>query len=136
MPAFVLAVSPTAMIIRLIRTSMLDEMGQDYILTARANGMPKVLVTYKYMLRNAFSATLTIIGLLVGYFIGSAFIIETVFTWPGIGLYGVRALQYKDFNAIIAVTLIVGIAYCITNTVVIIFYGWLDPRLRFANKSS
>jgi peptide/nickel transport system permease protein len=134
MPAAVLAASPTAMIMRLIRASMLEEMGKDYILTARANGLPQFLVTYKYMLRNAFSATLTIIGLLIGFFIGSAFVIETVFTWPGIGRYGVRALQFKDFNGIVAVTLIVGIAYSITNTIVLILYGWLDPRLRFSKK--
>jgi len=132
LPALALAASPMAMIMRLVRASMLEEMGKDYVLTARANGMPAVLVVYKYMLRNAFSATLTIVGLLVGYFVGSAFIVETVFSWPGLGRYGVRALQFKDFNAIVAVTLIVGIAYALANTVVTVLYGWLDPRLRLS----
>lgn len=132
LPAFALAASPLAMIMRLVRASMLEEMGKDYVLTARANGMPAVLVVYKYMLRNAFSSTLTIVGLLVGYFIGSAFIVETVFSWPGLGRYGVRALQFKDFNAIVAVTMIVGIAYALANTVVTVLYGWLDPRLRLS----
>jgi peptide/nickel transport system permease protein len=131
LPAVALAVSPMAMILRLLRASMIDEMGRDYVLTARANGMPSNLLTYTYMLRNAFSATLTIIGLLFGYFIGGAFIIETVFSWPGIGRYGVRALQLKDFNAIVAVTLIVGLGYAAANTLVTLAYGWLDPRLRF-----
>ena len=130
LPALVLAASPLAMIMRLIRASMLEEMNKDYVLTARANGMPWILVVYKYVLKKAFSATLTIVGLLFGYFIGSAFIVETVFSWPGLGRYGVRALQFKDFNAIIAVTLIVGIAYATANTVVTILYGWLDPRLK------
>ena len=130
LPALVLAASPLAMIMRLIRASMLEELGKDHVLTARANGMPWILVVYKYVLKNAFSATLTIVGLLFGYFIGSAFIVETVFSWPGLGRYGVRALQFKDFNAIIAVTLIVGVAYATANTVVTILYGWLDPRLR------
>ncbi len=134
LPALVLAASPMAMILRLLRASMLDEMGKDYVLTARANGMPRNLLTYKYMLRNAFSATLTIIGLLFGFFIGGAFIVETVFSWPGIGRYGVRALQFKDFNAIIAVTLVIGLAYAAANTVVTILYGWLDPRLRLNRK--
>jgi len=134
LPAVALAVSPMAMILRLLRASMLDEMGKDYVLTARANGMPSNLITYKYMLRNAFSATLTIIGLLFGYFIGGAFIVETVFSWPGIGRYGVRALQLKDFNAIVAVTLIVGLGYAAANTLVTLAYGWLDPRLRLQRK--
>lgn len=134
LPAAVLAASPMAMIMRLVRASMLEELGKDYILTARVSGLPQTLITYKYMLRNAFSATLTIIGLLIGFFIGSAFVVETVFAWPGIGRYGVRALQFKDFNAIVAVTLIVGMAYSITNTIVVILYGWLDPRLRFEVK--
>ncbi|MSO65229.1 MAG: ABC transporter permease [Alphaproteobacteria bacterium] len=133
-PALVLALSPTAMILRLLRASMIEETGKDYVLTARANGMPANLLTYKYMLRNAFSATLTIIGLLFGYFIGGAFVIETVFSWPGIGQYGVRALQLKDFNGIIAVTLLVGVGYAIANTIVTLLYGWLDPRLRFAGR--
>ncbi len=134
LPAVVLAASPMAMILRLLRASMLDEMGKDYVLTARANGMPRNLLVYKYMLRNAFSATLTIIGLLFGFFIGGAFIVETVFSWPGIGRYGVRALQFKDFNAIIAVTLVVGMAYAAANTIVTVLYGWLDPRLRLGGR--
>ena len=134
LPAFVLCLSPLAMILRLLRASMIEEMGRDYVLTARANGMPRNLIVYKYMLRNAFSATLTIIGLLFGYFIGSAFIVETVFSWPGIGRYGVRALQFKDFNGIIAVTLVIGFAYALANTVVTILYAWLDPRLRLGGR--
>ncbi len=134
LPALVLAASPMAMILRLLRASMLDEMDKDYVFTARANGLPRNLLVYKYMLRNAFSATLTIIGLLFGFFIGGAFIVETVFSWPGIGRYGVRALQFKDFNAIIAVTLVIGLAYAAANTLVTILYGWLDPRLRLERK--
>ncbi|MDA0368402.1 MAG: ABC transporter permease [Proteobacteria bacterium] len=134
LPAVVLAASPMAMILRLLRASMIDEMGKDYVLTARANGMPRNLLIHKYVLRNAFSATLTIIGLLFGFFIGGAFIVETVFSWPGIGRYGVRALQFKDFNAIIAVTLLVGLAYAAANTVVAVLYGWLDPRLRLGRR--
>lgn len=134
LPALVLAASPMAMILRLLRASMIDEMGKDYVLTARANGMPRNLLVHKYMLRNAFSSTLTIIGLLFGFFIGGAFIVETVFSWPGIGRYGVRALQFKDFNAIIAVTLLVGMAYAAANTVVTVLYGWLDPRLRLGRR--
>lgn len=134
LPALALAASPLAMIMRLIRASMLEELNKPYVLTARANGIPGILVVYKYVLKNAFSATLTAIGLLFGFLIGGAFMVETVFTWPGLGRYGVRALQLKDFNGIIAVTLIVGVGYAIANTIVTLLYGWLDPRIRLQSK--
>ncbi|WP_108610471.1 ABC transporter permease [Aminobacter sp. MSH1] len=132
LPALVLAASPTAMILRLVRASMVEQMAKDFTVAAEANGMPQGILVTKYVLRNSFSATLTIVGLLVGYFIGNAFLVETVFSWPGIGRFGVRALQFKDFNAIIAVTLFVGLAYGVTNTLVTVLYGWLDPRLRLS----
>jgi peptide/nickel transport system permease protein len=130
LPAFVLAAAPLAMILRLVRARMLEELARDYVMTQRANGMPLNLLVYKYTLRNAFSAALTVIGLLFGFFIGGAFVVETVFSWPGIGRFGVRALQFKDFNAIITVAMVVGLGYAIANTIVALLYGWLDPRLR------
>ncbi len=130
MPAFVLAAAPTAMIMRLVRARMIEELAQDYVMAARANGMPGNLLVGKYVLRNAFSAALTVIGLLFGFFIGGAFVVETVFSWPGLGRFGVRALQFKDFNAIIAVTMVVGLGYAAANTIVGLLYGWLDPRIR------
>lgn len=130
MPAVTLALSPIAQIMRVVRASMIEQMRKGYILTARANGMPENLLVWRYMLKNAFIATLTIIGLLYGFFLAGAFVVETVFSWPGMARYGVRAFIYKDFNAIIAVVLLIAVAYAIINIFVDIAYGFLDPRIR------
>lgn len=130
MPAFTLALSPIAQLMRVVRASMIEQMRKGYVLTARANGMPENLLVYKYMLKNAFIAALTIIGLLYGFFLGGAFVVETVFSWPGMARYGVRAFIFKDFNAIIGVVLVIAVAYAIINIVVDIAYGLLDPRIR------
>lgn len=130
MPAIVLALSPTAQIMRLVRASAIEQLRRPYILAARANGMPEALLIYKYVLKNAFISALTIIGLLYGFFLGGAFVVETVFSWPGMARYGVRALLFKDFNAVVGVTLVVGAAYAIINVVVDVLYGYIDPRIR------
>jgi peptide/nickel transport system permease protein len=130
MPAVVLALSPTAQIMRLVRASAIEQLRKPYILAARANGMPEILLVYKYVLKNAFISALTIIGLLYGYFLGGAFVVETVFSWPGMARYGVRALLFKDFNAVVGVTLVVGLAYAVINVVVDVLYGYVDPRIR------
>ena len=130
LPAITLSLSPIAQLMRVVRASMIEQMRKGYILTARANGMPENLLVYKYMLKNAFIAALTIIGLLYGFFLGGAFVVETVFSWPGMARYGVRAFTYKDFNAIIGVVLVIAIAYAIINIIVDIAYGLLDPRIR------
>ncbi|HIE58113.1 MAG TPA: ABC transporter permease [Anaerolineales bacterium] len=130
MPAFTLALSPIAQLMRVVRASMIEQMRKGYILTARANGMPENLLIYKYMLKNAFTAALTIIGLLYGFFLAGAFVVETVFSWPGMARYGMRAFVYKDFNAIIGVVLVIAVVYAIINFLVDIGYGLLDPRVR------
>lgn len=130
MPAFTLALSPIAQLMRVVRASMIEQMRKGHVLTARANGMPENLLVYKYMLKNAFISALTIIGLLYGFFLGGAFVVETVFSWPGMARYGVRAFIFKDFNAIIGVVLVIAVAYAVINIVVDIAYGMLDPRIR------
>jgi len=134
LPAFVLALSPIAQIMRVVRASMIEQTRRGYVSTALANGMPRNLLTYKYMLKNAFIAALTIIGLLYGFFLGGAFVVETVFSWPGMARYGVTALIYKDFNAVVGVTLVVGLAYAVINFVVDVLYGYFDPRIRLGMK--
>ncbi|MDR7484574.1 MAG: ABC transporter permease [Armatimonadota bacterium] len=131
MPAFALSVGTLAQIMRLIRASMIEEMRRDYALAARSYGLPPRLIIYRYLLKNAFTATLTIIGLSYGFLLGNAFLVETVFAWPGLAFYGVDALLWKDFNAVIAVTLVVGAAYAVVNLLVDLLYGYLDPRIRY-----
>lgn len=131
MPALALSVGTLAQIMRLIRASMIDEMRRDYALAARSYGLPANLIIYKYLLKNAFTATLTIIGLSYGFLLGNAFLVEYVFAWPGLAFYGVDALLFKDFNGVIAVTLVVGMAYAVVNLLVDILYGYIDPRVRY-----
>jgi len=134
LPSFVLALSPAAQIMRVVRASMVEQVRKGYVLNAVANGMPQNLLVYKYTLKNAFIAAITIIGLLYGFFLAGAFVVESVFAWPGMGRYGVRALIFKDFNAVVGVTLVVGLAYAIINFIIDVLYGYLDPRIRLGYK--
>lgn len=131
MPAFALSVGTLAQAMRLIRAGMIEEMRRDYALAARSYGLPPNLIIYKYLLKNAFTATLTILGLSYGFLLGNAFLVETVFAWPGLAFYGVDALRFKDFNGVIAVTLVVGAAYAVVNLLTDILYGYFDPRIRY-----
>ena len=97
-PAFVLSLSPLANVTRLVRASMIDELSKDYAQISQARGMSETIVHYKYVLRNAFSAALTMIGFLIPLMIGSAFVVETVFAWPGIARFGADSIINNDFN--------------------------------------
>ncbi|GAB7092838.1 ABC transporter permease [Halorubrum luteum] len=129
LPAVTLCVGTLAQVMRLIRSDMIEESRKDYILAAQAYGLPNNLITYKYMLKNAFSSSLTIIGLAFGTLIGGAFVVEIVFGWPGMARYGVRAVQFQDFNAVMGVVMVVGVMYLFANFVVDILYAYLDPRI-------
>ena len=130
LPALTLSLATLGQIMRLVRASMIDQTRQDYIMAARAYGLPPGLITYKYMLKNAFTSALTVIGLTFGFLLGNAFLVEAVFGWPGMAQYGVQAILYKDFNAIVAVTMVVGVAYVLSNFVIDLLYGYLDPRIK------
>lgn len=134
LPAFTLSLATLAQVMRMTRSNMIDQMRQDYILAARSYGLPERLITHSYMLRNAFTSTLTIIGLTYGFLLGNAFLVETVFAWPGMAQYGVQAVINKDFNAVVAVTMVVGIAYVFINMIVDMLYGYLDPRIRYGGE--
>lgn len=129
-PALVLCWGPLATITRLIRANMIDEMQKDYINVSRATGMSKSVISYKYMLRNAFSAAMTMIGYLIPLMLGTAFVVEKVFAWPGIARFGADAIVQKDFNGVVGVTLVVCIAFVVLNFIVDELYGVLDPRVK------
>jgi peptide/nickel transport system permease protein len=131
LPAFALSVGPIAQITRMVRSGMIEQSGKDYILTARANGLSENLILYKYMLKNAFTSTLSVIGLMYGYMLGGAFLVEAVFSWPGIASAGVTAVLAKDFNMIIGVTLVMGLWYVIVNFAVDVLHSYIDPRIRY-----
>lgn len=131
LPAFTLSVGPLAQITRMVRSGMIEQNRKGYVLMCRANGLPKNLIVYKYMLKNAFTSTLSVIGLMYGYILGGAFIVENVFSWPGIASAGVKAVLAKDFNVIIGVTLVLGLWYVAINFVVDMLHSYIDPRIRY-----
>jgi len=130
LPAFVLSLGALAQIMRIVRSEMAEQLNKEYIITAEANGMPRDLLVYKYMLKNAFTSTLTVIGLTYGFLLGNAFVVEFVFSWPGLGRYGVNALLRTDYNAIVGLTLVIGIWFAVINATVDVLYGYLDPRIK------
>lgn len=130
LPAFALGLSTFAQVTRLIRSETIDESKEDYVTAARAWGLPENLVVYKYMLKNAFASSLTIIGLAFGFLIGNAFLVELVFDWPGMAQYGVNAILTHDMNAIVGVVVVTGAAFALSSLVTDVLYGILDPRIR------
>lgn len=134
LPAFTLALAPMADIARMTRSSFIEEFNKDYVHSLHSSGIPGKLIAYKYVLKASFAATMTIIALDFGFLIGSAFLIEIVFAWPGMARYGVNAILENDINAIIGVTLVVGLVFIVANMVVDILYGYFDPRVRYGGE--
>lgn len=130
LPSFAIAMTGIGQIARLTRGSVSDILGKDYIEAARAFGIPNRYITFKYMLKPSFIAPLTILGLTFASELGNAFLVEQVFGWPGMAKYGIRAILRKDFNAIMGVVLIVGLAFVVVNLVVDVLAGYVDPRIR------
>lgn len=131
LPSFCLAYTSLALIARLTRSSMLEVMTQDYIRTARAKGLSERAVVWKHALRNALIPTATMAGLAFGSLLTGAVLTETIFMWPGIGRYSVRAISSNDFASIMGFTMIVVIVFVLMNLLVDILYAYLDPRVKY-----
>jgi peptide/nickel transport system permease protein len=131
LPAIAMALSPLATIMRMMRASTIEVLQQDYVLTERALGLGQRLILFKYVLKNAISATLTVIGLYFGWLLGGTVLVETVFDWPGIGLYATQAVLTQDFMPIIGVTLCIGAIFITVNLIVDLLYGLLNPKVRY-----
>lgn len=130
LPAIVLAWSVVGIIARLVRSSLLDVLGQDYIRTARAKGAGEPRVLVHHALRNALIPALTIIGFSFAYLITGAVLTETVFSWPGIGSYAVSSARSLDFPGIIGVTLVGSLAFLTANLLTDIAYAFANPRVK------
>jgi ABC-type dipeptide/oligopeptide/nickel transport system permease component len=128
LPAITLSFSSFATITRFTRSGVLDVIQEDFVLYERAMGLPPRLVVYKYLLRNALISTVTQIGLLFGLLLAGTVVIETVFDWPGLGLYAYNAIVLSDYQAILGVTLWAGVIYVTMNLLVDIVLGLIDPR--------
>ena len=132
LPAATLALYPMARIARLVRSSLVDVLNQDYILAARARGLREALVVGKHALKNAALPVVTIVALQFGYMLGGAVITETIFGWPGIGLFTVTAIHERDFPVVQAAVVLASGMFIALNFLVDLLYGWLDPRIRFS----
>jgi peptide/nickel transport system permease protein len=132
LPATVLAYGSLAVITRMVRGGMLEVLNQDYIRTARAKGIAPNGVIYGHALKNAMLPTVTSLGLQIGLLLSGAFLVEIVFSWPGIGRYAVEAIQRLDYNATMATTLVIALIFVLMNLVVDILYLFLDPRISYS----
>jgi peptide/nickel transport system permease protein len=130
MPSIVLAAFFSARIARLTRSAMLDALGEDYVLTARAKGLGESRVVGKHTLRNSAIPVVTLAGLEIGQLLGGAVVTETIFAWPGLGRLTVQALLNRDFPVVLAAVFVTSVTYTLINLVVDLLYRWLDPRVR------
>ena len=128
LPALTLALPTAAVTARLVRSSLLDVMDSEYIRTAHAKGLGKARITQRHILRNAAIPIITMLGLQLGYLLGGAFIIETIFGWPGLGRLTVQAIFDRDYPVVLAATLLIAAIYVLLNLSVDLLQGWLDPR--------
>src|ERR671922_330525 len=130
MPSVVLAAFYSARVARLTRSAVLDTLGEDYVLTARAKGLAETRVIGKHTLRNSAIPIVTLAGLEAGQLLGGAVVTETIFAWPGLGRLTVQALLNRDFPVVMAAVSFTSIVYTLMNLAVDLTYGWLDPRVR------
>jgi peptide/nickel transport system permease protein len=129
LPAVTLAVALSAILTRIIRSSVLEELEEDYVRTARAKGLPERIVIYKHVLKNGLIPVVTVIGLQFGVLLAGAIITERVFSWPGIGSLLVDSIAERDYKLTQGCILAISITYVGVNTVTDIFYRFLDPRI-------
>ncbi|MBY6048722.1 ABC transporter permease [Vannielia litorea] len=130
LPALALSLPALAAIIRVNRAEMLEVLGRDYVTNARAQGIGPFRIIAAYALKNAILPTLAMIGLRFGWMLGGTVLVEGVFDFPGVGLYAAKAAVSSDFEPIMAVTLILGAAFMVTNLLIDLAYALLDPRVR------
>jgi peptide/nickel transport system permease protein len=132
LPAVSLALTMLAITSRMTRSSLLDVLGSDYVRTARAKGLNEFRVVCKHALKNSMIPTTTVIGAQFGWLLGGTFIVETIFSWPGIGTYGVQAIIELDFPVIMGLTILLSFLYVMINLWVDIVYAFLDPRIEYS----
>ncbi|HJZ45903.1 MAG TPA: ABC transporter permease [Roseiflexaceae bacterium] len=132
LPAIVLSFGTMAVFVRLVRTTLLEVMGQDYVRTARAKGLAERAVVVGHALRNALLPVLTIGALQLGLLLSGVLLIESIFSWPGIGRYTAQAIVSSDYNGIMGVTIVLALIYLLINTAVDLLYVWLDPRIKYS----
>jgi len=130
LPAITMGGALAAILTRMVRTSMLEELGQDYIRTARAKGLPERTVVYRHALRNAMIPVLTVLGLQFGALLAGAIVTETIFSWPGIGRLTITAISNRDYYLVEGCILAIGLTYVVVNMLTDVLYSVANPRIR------
>jgi ABC-type dipeptide/oligopeptide/nickel transport system permease component len=130
LPAITMGGALAAILTRMVRTSMLEELGQDYIRTARAKGLPERTVVYRHALRNAMLPILTVLGLQFGALLAGAIVTETIFSWPGIGRLTIQAIGNRDYYLVQGCILAIGLTYVLVNFLTDFLYSVANPRIR------
>jgi len=130
LPAITMGGALAAILTRMVRTAMLEELGQDYIRTARAKGLSENVVVYKHALRNALVPVLTVVGLQFGALLAGAIVTETIFAWPGIGRLTIQAISSRDYYLVQGCILMIGLTYIVVNFVTDFLYSLANPRIR------
>jgi peptide/nickel transport system permease protein len=132
LPSIVLGSFAMGIIARMLRSSLISALQDDYVRTARAKGLGEAGIVRSHALRNALIPTITVIGLTFSSLLAGAVLTETIFSWPGIGQYAVRMALKLDYPGLLGVTLFVAVAYITVNLLVDVIYGFLDPRIRIS----
>ena len=130
LPAITMGGALAAILTRMVRTAMLEELSQDYIRTARAKGLPERTVVYKHALRNAMIPILTVLGLQFGALLAGAIVTETIFSWPGIGRLTIQAISNRDYYLVQGCILATGLTYIAVNLLTDVLYSAVNPRIR------
>ncbi|HET9660774.1 MAG TPA: ABC transporter permease [Thermomicrobiales bacterium] len=132
LPGITLGVASAAYNARMVRSAMIEVLGQDYIRSAEAKGLARRTVIVRHALRNALIPVITILGLRIGYLLSGAFVVENVFAWPGIGRFSVQALSWRDYPTIQGIVMITALIFLTINLLVDVLYALIDPRIRLA----
>jgi peptide/nickel transport system permease protein len=131
LPALALGTAVAAFIMRMVRSSLLEVLRQDFIRTAQAKGLKDHAVLYRHALKNSFIPVLTVIGVQIGYLLGGAVIIESIFSLPGMGRFLLDSINNRDYSIVQGGVLFIALIFSIINLSVDLVYGWLDPRIRY-----
>jgi ABC-type dipeptide/oligopeptide/nickel transport system permease component len=131
LPSVTLGAALSAILTRMVRSSVIEELGEDYVRTARAKGLSETMVVYKHVLKNGLIPVVTILGLQLGILLAGAIITEKIFGWPGLGLLLVEdGIGKRDYRVVQGCVLVISMTYIVANTLTDMVYRWLDPRIR------
>ncbi|HEX4956067.1 MAG TPA: ABC transporter permease [Thermoanaerobaculia bacterium] len=130
LPALTLGLQGAAMLTRMVRTALADELGRPYLRTARAKGLPASRAVVGHGLRNALIPVVTVVGLQFGSLLTGSIVTETIFSWPGVGSLLIQAIRLRDYPLVVGSVLLIAVTYVLVNLATDLLYGWLDPRVR------